>query len=255
MACPLWRNEIDAYVDGSLPRVRARDFEAHLGDCASCSADALARMQWKRALQLAGRRFAPSAELRRQVLESLAPKREPRRNWIWLVGWAASAIAIAVLLVVGYRGRASQRNSLLSEAADLHVSTLASSAPLDVLSSDRHTVKPWFAGKLPFTFQVPALEGTGFTLLGGRVVYLAHSPSAQLLFQVRKHRISLFVLQDQPPEVRGLSGADAIARQEQFTIDTWSDAGLRYILVTDASRDDVRELSRLLKAAAKGRGS
>ncbi|HEV2388612.1 MAG TPA: anti-sigma factor [Candidatus Acidoferrales bacterium] len=255
MACTLWHKEIDAYVDGGLAQERARKFEAHLEGCASCSADVLARMKWKRATKLAGRRYAPTAEFRRRVVESLTPKPERRPNWNWLAGWAVSAVAIVLLLVFSYRGRVPGGNSALSEVTDLHVSALASAAPLDVTSSDKHTVKPWFAGRLPFTFQLPALEGTGFTLLGGRVVYLEHSPAAQLIFQVRKHRISLFILQDRPPASRGLQAAQAIVEQEQFTIDTWSDAGLRYFLITDASRDDIRQLSGLLRAAAQANGS
>ena len=75
--------------------------------------------------------------------------------------------------------------------ADLHVSDLASANPYDVVSSDRHTVKPWFQGKIPFAFNLPEFAGTEFTLLGGRLVYLHQQPAAQLVVGVGKHRISV----------------------------------------------------------------
>ena len=164
-------------------------------------------------------------------------------------GLAAAAVAaVLVLSAIGFFRQHAQREQALSELADLHVSTLASANPVDVVSTDRHTVKPWFAGKLPFTFNLPELENTRFKLAGGRMAYFHQSPGAQLIFDVRKHQISAFIFED-TPATRGVSAGSATANKLAFNIQTWSQNGLRYYLVSDASPDDLRELSELLKAS------
>jgi anti-sigma factor RsiW len=121
--------------------------------------------------------------------------------------------------------------------ADLHVTTLASANPVDVISSDRHTVKPWFQGRLPFSFNLPDLAGTPFQLIGGRVAWLRQNPGAHLLFQIREHRISAFIFQERPEW--GRAGA------APFPCDSWTQGGLRYFLIGDANPSDLRQL-RLL---------
>ena len=95
-----------------------------------------------------------------------------------------------------YVGTRSGRDQVFSEIADLHVATLASSSPVDVISTDRHTVKPWFQGKIPFAFDLPELQNSEFSLLGGRMTYLDQTPGAHLIYDVRKHHISVFVFQE-----------------------------------------------------------
>ncbi len=173
-----------------------RTINAHVRSCPSCSADALARVQMKRAIQAAGRRYTPSAEFRKRMQQKIASK--PRRSLG--LGWALAAAA-TVILVVGtltsaYLGTGSGRDQVFSEIADLHVATLASSSPVDVISTDRHTVKPWFQGKIPFAFNLPELQNTEFSLLGGRMTYLEQTPGAHLIYDVRKHHISVFVFQE-----------------------------------------------------------
>jgi len=144
MVCESWKTKLDTYLDGELPEQEMRTFDAHVRICHSCSADALTRVQMKRTIQRAGRRFTPGAEFRKRVLHSIAPK--PRRSV--LPGWVFAATA-AIVLVVGtltltYVRTRVGRDQVYSEIADLHVATLASSSPVDVISTDRHTVKPWF---------------------------------------------------------------------------------------------------------------
>ena len=164
-----------------------------------------------------------------------------------MVGVSALLLAVMGLALVHRQQERLVAEHLLSEVADLHVATLASSSPVDVVSSDRHTVKPWFQGKIPFSFNLPELGGSDFTLVGGRMAYLRQAPGAELIFQVRKHQISVFIFQEQALH----DGLSLWNRPSQltFSLDTWAQGGLRYIVVGDASEGDVAALSRLLKAA------
>ena len=158
MVCESWKAKLDTYLDAEVPEEEMHSFDAHVGSCPSCSADALARVQMKRAIHVAGRRYTPSAEFRKQMQQKIVAK--PRRSFA--LGWTFAAAAVAVI-VVGtltslYVGTRSGRDQVFSEIADLHVETLASSSPVDVISTDRHTVKPWFQGKIPFAFNLPELQ-------------------------------------------------------------------------------------------------
>jgi len=164
----------------------------------------------------------------------------------------AIATAAVVLLVasVFLWSRYAEQKRALTEFADLHVSTLASAHPVDVVSTDRHTVKPWFAGKLPFTFSLPDLQNSPFQLAGGRVAYLGQSPGAQLLFQLRQHYLSAFILQDRSRTVPVGVGRKT-AHTLNFNVESWAEGGLRYTVVSDASPGDVHQLAELLRQAAR----
>jgi anti-sigma factor RsiW len=251
MVCESWKEKLDTYLDGGVPEEEMRSFDAHLRNCPSCSADALTRLQMKRAIQVAGRRFTPSAEFRKRVQQSIAPN--PRRGY--RAGWIFAAAA-AVLLAIGtltsaYLGTRSGTDRIFSEIADLHVATLASSSPVDVVSTDRHTVKPWFQGKIPFAFNLPELHDSEFSLLGGRMTYLDQAPGAHLIYDLRKHHISVFVFQERSLKLPASLGEDLVSpRNLPFNMETWTQSGLRYFVIGDASAADIDRLLKLFKAAS-----
>ena len=250
MACEPWLSQLDTYLDGELPADQMRTLDAHLRACPSCSADALARVQMKRAIKTAGLRYAPSAELRSRLQKSMGSA-TPRRRWS--IGWQLATAALAIVLVAGlstaYWGKqALGQQQMYSELADLHVATLASTNPVDVVSTDRHTVKPWFQGKIPFTFNLPELQNTEFTLVGGRVTYLGQVPGAHLIYQIRKHQISVFIF---PEDMVQLNDTSDVSKERTFNVDTWTQGSLRYIVLGDVAAEDIRNLSTLLKNAAK----
>jgi anti-sigma factor RsiW len=250
MNCEQARAELDTYLDGELASDRTRDLENHVRACPECAGEVLRRVQWKRQVRSAGKLYAPTAEFRERITRQLQVA--PKRSWRW--SWAL-ATAVALLLAVGgftlvrLNQERLQGEQVLSEVADLHIGTLASASPVDVVSSDRHTVKPWFQGKIPFTFNVPELNGSEFSLVGGRVAYLRQAPGAELIFQIRKHQISVFIFQERAVGQR-FGAANGPSRDVTFNIDTWVQGGLRYFVVGDASSVDIATLSRLLKAAA-----
>lgn len=257
MSCEQWRGKLDAFVDGELDAAEARVVGEHMRTCSACAADALERVQMKRALQMAGKRYTASAELRNRVAKSLASKSlvtKPRRRFSYWQILAAPAVLLLILSLATkfyMRRENAQRLRVYSELADLHVTALASATPVDVISTDRHTVKPWFQGKIPFSFNLPELQGSQFTLLGGRVTYFEQTPGAHLIYQVRKHQISVFIFQDRAFEGRDepASLPAGFAHALSFNVENWSQNGLRYFVVGDASADDIQALSKLLRDA------
>jgi anti-sigma factor RsiW len=250
MACDQWGGKLDLYLDDELPESQTSALDVHLRGCTSCAADALQRVQLKRAVRSAGKQFSPTPEFRRKIQQQISDAAHPARRWFWLPQLGLAAAFAAVLFIAGF-GLMHRlwRNQAFSEVADLHVATLASQNPFDVSGPDRHTVKPWFAGKLPFTFNLPQLQNSNFQLLGARLAYLDQEPGAELVYQTGKHRISVFIFQDRGRLTR-VGSLGQPERRVSFTVETWSDAGLRYVVIGDAGAADIHTLSDMMKTAA-----
>lgn len=261
MACEQWREKADLCADGELAPAEEAALRAHLNTCAGCAVEVLDRVQLKRSVQTAGKRYEPSADLRARIAGTIAGTIAPRAattvsrqapsaiRWGWRIVFVPAIVmlifALALNFYVGREGAARQR--VYSELADLHVATLASSTPVDVISSDKHTVKPWFQGKIPFTFNLPELQGSEFTLIGGRVTYLEQTAGAHLIYQVRKHQISVFIFPEHALQIQSLPTGSVNALS--FNTESWAQNGLRYFVIGDASADDIRALSALLRDA------
>jgi anti-sigma factor RsiW len=246
MTCE-WRDKIGAYLDNELSQADDLAMSRHLRTCQDCAMAALGSRKLKVSIKrAAGGTFVPSPEFRSRIGKAIAPRSRSLPSW--LPGFALAATAIIVVAVgVGLLLRPRQHD-VFAEITDLHVSTLASANPVDVISTDRHTVKPWFQGKLPFTFDLPELQNSEFHLIGGRMAYVAQGPGAQLLFGVRKHQISAFVFQERG-SFAGLGAASKTSQNLAFNLETWTDRGLRYVVISDASATDVLALAKLLRSA------
>jgi anti-sigma factor RsiW len=230
------------YADAELSAERAAALDEHLQTCPACVARVAQAMQMKRAVGAAGLRYEPSPEFRARVRQSIGPKR--RSLWIPALAFAAMILLVSAVGLRVLTAR-SESTQLAAEVVDRHVSALASANPVEVVSTDRHTVKPWFQGKLPFTFNLPELAGSPYILEGGRLTFLNQSPGAQLIYDLRKHHISVFIFQD-----RDMHSFAVPKQSSAFTVETWNRAGLRYFAVGDVSRDDLRDLVDRLKSAA-----
>lgn len=249
MTCE-WGAKLDRYLDSELSAVEAKEMEAHLRTCPACAAGALSRLQMKRMNQSAGQRFVPRMEFRRKIEHRVSLKQPSR----WVARWGpASALAAAmaaILISAAVWVQYSRGDQAAGELADLHVSALASANPVDVVSSDRHAVKPWFQGKLPFTFNLPELQNSPFTLIGGRLTYFQQNPGAQLLFEIRKHQISVFIFQNRA-ELSRLNSGSSLRGKLAFSSESWTEGGLRYFVVGDASPSDIHDLCERLQHAAR----
>jgi anti-sigma factor RsiW len=204
---------LSALADGELSREQLSDAQAHLSKCSACTTQALAQSLLKTATKKAGSRYTPSAALADRMAAMLKDhSASTRRVAAGINGSRASlsliAAAAAILLAVSVAGTAlwsrhhsqaaiasSNQAALETEMLDQHIATLAGNSPPQVLSSDRHTVKPWFQGKLPFSFNLPENLPADTKLEGANLTYIHGQPAALLLYSIGKHRVSVFVTQ------------------------------------------------------------
>jgi anti-sigma factor RsiW len=249
MTCETWQTKLDAYADAELPPDTMRSMAEHLSGCPMCTAEIVQIMQLKRVTATVGKRYTPAPELRARVRRQI-PDKPAHAAWQWALGLALAAVVVIGLgLVIVLPSRTAARDRLISGVVDRHITALASASPVDVISSDRHTVKPWFAGKLAFTFNLPELAGSPFTLAGGRMVFVDGEPGAHLLYDIRKHHESVLIFQDRGDFARLLPSSEKAWRSRAFNVETWSAGGLRFFAISDAGPEDVSALAELLKRA------
>jgi anti-sigma factor RsiW len=238
------RKALTAYLDGELAADQERSLQEHLRSCPDCVAEVAAMVSMRRALKPAASRFTPKPEFRRKVQEQIASKGRVQMRWMWPA--ALATLALIVLAVVWTR-QSTLRNQTFREVADLHVSDLASANPYDIVSSDRHTVKPWFQGKIPFAFNLPEFAGTDFALLGGRLVYLNQQPAAQITVGAGRHKISILIVQENSSMGSVLPLSGGVAVRDSFNVETWQKNGLRFYVIGDAEQGAIHHLAQALQ--------
>jgi anti-sigma factor RsiW len=197
-------------------------------------------------VRVAAKRFSAPPELYATVQRQMRPEKGSGLSVKPWLKWSAFAASAALLAVVAFAllSHPSTSNATVAQLIDQHITMLASTNPVDVISSDKHTVKPWFQGKLPFTFNPPELAaGSPFTLIGGKLVYAQNAPGAELVYQVRQHKMSVFIFQ-----ARDVHGEPSAGNQT-FAVNGWQQGGLQYYIVTDAAREDADRLRALLQDA------
>lgn len=246
MSCAQDRDRLAAYLDGEVAEAEAKSLQQHILTCPGCAAEIAAMVSLRRAMKPAASRFTPSAAFRQKVQAQIASRRSTGMRWLWPV--AAAALAV-MILALGWARQSTLRNETFREVADLHISDLASSNPYDVVSSDRHTVKPWFQGKIPFAFNLPEFAGTEFALLGGRMVYLHQQPAAQVVVGARQHKISVLILQESSLSGTAFPLSNGAALRDSFNVETWQDHGLRFFVIGDADKAAIQQLAQSLRNA------
>jgi anti-sigma factor RsiW len=181
----------------------------------------------------------------------------PGNTWRYAsLGWAAAAailiLSVSILLVqrVAQQGKvvSAERAALVTEVSDQHIATLAANLPPQVLSTDRHTVKPWFQGKLPFSFNLPESLPRDTTLEGANLSYLHGNPVAQLLYSIGKHRVSVFVTQN----AGATDAGEMKAEHSGFHVSAVSAGDLRIVAVSDVDPSRLADLIRVITRAQTG---
>jgi anti-sigma factor RsiW len=259
MSCDNKGSLIHALADGELDLVHASEVEAHIAQCANCATSYAGIMAMKQRLGLPGLRMRAPAALAQRIeqllpapalIEAALPRaanaamawpatNEPRRRKSWVLrmqgafAGAAGTLAIAASLAL-FVMRADSGNEIARGLVDSHLRSLAGEHLFDVQSTDQHTVKPWFAGKLDITPPVPDLALKGFTLVGGRLDYIGGRVAAVVVYRRRSHVINLYVLpgNDLAPSRIELRG---------YFLHHWTKEGLTFWAVSDLAETELAE--------------
>jgi len=237
-----WRDKVALYVDNELDAPAQEQFAAHLSSCTECPEAVLEQTALKRAVRLAGRNFSAPPELHASIYRSLHPHTATSPWWKWILA-PLCAILLATVGILLWP-RSSGQDPMIAGLVDQHITMLASEHPVDVLDSDNHQVKPWFQGRVPFTFNLPVVKDSPFTLVGGKVIVAGQNPGAEVVYTIRQHKISVFVFQ-----ARDAAGRPGSNHDQSFTVSGWRQGGLQFYLVTDANKEDAGKLVTMFQQA------
>jgi anti-sigma factor RsiW len=242
--------QVDACLDGELAESDAAELEAHLAGCTSCERFRAGRLALRSAITAEMPRLEAPAALRARVQDALRKEvglGRPRRSvmpaaWRWL----ALAASLAVVAVGGWRlGSARAASDILAdEVLASHVRALMPGHLSDVASSDQHTVKPWFDGKLDFSPPVHDFAGRGYPLLGGRLDYLNGRPVAALVYGRRQHIVSVFLWPGDRPE----RVAPPLTRRGYHVLH-WATPDFTYWVASDIGPSELTEFGAMLRLA------
>jgi len=262
---------LNALADGELSEGQLASTNQHLAGCPSCTSNALYQCLLKSATAKAGQRYTPPAHLQEQLARlgsqtdsrsqtsNLGTASIPSSQSMWgfgLLGWATAAVLLVASVTITLVQRTNQRAemasaehaALVTEVFDQHIATLANNMPLQVVSTDRHTVKPWFQGKIPFSFNLPQNLPSDTTLDGANLTYMHNQPVAQLLYSIGRHRASVFLRQR-------LDAAEANqlpTERSGFHVMGFGTNDLEAVAVSDVDPVRLDELVRAIRHAQTG---
>jgi anti-sigma factor (TIGR02949 family) len=265
MTCDEAEILLHALIDGELDAGHARDVEAHVATCPTCAEELKAVRAMRAAIAQANLKEAAPAQLRSRIEAALAVPATrvaaPRQSWLapWRASWrtffggftigTALSAAVATSLVIAVV-RNDQNQQIASDVVSAHLRSLQAGHLTDVETSDQHTVKPWFNGKLDVAPPVIDLTAQGFTLIGGRLDYINGQPVASIVYRRRKHVINLFVGEPLGAAVRGVKDESV----QGFNIRHWREAGLDLWAVSDIDAGELDEFGQKFTAALHAPG-
>jgi len=254
MDCRECRALMGPYIDGEIAADEKAAFERHLETCGDCRASLASARRLSAAVRSRAERFAAPAHLHARILGEI--DRAPRRSfWGDLrmlgAGWNPVALAASLLLAVvgtaaitgSHFGVADHEAALTREVVAGQIRSLMAQHLTDVASSDQHTVKPWFNGKLDFSPPVVDLATAGFPLVGARLDYVAHRPVAALVYRRREHVINLFIWPEAGEKPLRLDS------QQGYNVAYYKSGGMEYWAVSDLGQAELEEfVARLMTA-------
>ncbi len=252
MTCDEAEILLHALIDGELDAGHSAEVEAHIAGCAACAASLAAYRRMQQDIKTADLRYSAPPDLRRRIEASLPrPQATSRRSLLKglamgsAMGATLSALAATGIVAIALRSDDEQR--VMSEIVSAHLRSLQAGHLTDVISTDQHTVKPWFNGRLDVAPPVIDLTALGFTLIGGRLDYVDARPIGAVVYRRRQHVINLFVAQTASMEHRA-AGTETV---QGYNIRTWSDRGLKFWAVSDIGADELDEFSDKFEAAMR----
>lgn len=249
MSCTSAENLLEAYLDNELDAIQKAEVAAHLESCPSCatSIDRLSKLS--AAIRQPALYYQVPPYLEARVLAALREDVRPevrQRSAFW--NWAALAACLVLAAALSWtflslRARNSNREIVAQQVVSSHIRSLLGSHLLDVPSTDQHTVKPWFAGKLDFAPDVKDLAGQGFRLIGGRLDYVDGRPVAALVFQHRLHMVNLFVW----PSPQDAAKPESIPTRNGYNVVHWNANRMTYWAVADIPVAELEQFAQLYR--------
>jgi len=247
--CIRVRQMLDAYMDRELDRATTAEIDAHLSSCDACTALQGDRAALSTHIRSAAPYFHAPEALRPAIVTALArvERERPRRAaGAW---WRTAAFAVSIAIVSAalgfWLGRLPTDHPVREELVARHVDSLRADRELtEIASSDRHVVKPWFAGRVGFAPTVRDLSDQGYALIGARLDHLADRQASAVVYKIRNHYINLFAW----PAARTRPEAIETATVRGFAMATWSEGGLRFAAVSDVDARDLRRFAELASA-------
>ena len=249
MNCTDVRNLVHAYLDGELDLMRQMEIDDHLRQCQTCPPIYDSQRALQSALKDDGLYFSASPRLQRQVRASVRAAAAPARRRFWAfsapsIGLATAAALVLFTVIAGpMLSRRSRGDQIAQEVVSAHIRSLMVNHLTDVPSSDQHTVKPWFAGKLDVSPSVVDLQDDGFPLVGGRLDYVENRPVAALAYRRREHVINLFVW---PSSSTGATGETLDTRQG-YNVISWTSDHTNFWAVSDLNATELRQFGQLVR--------
>jgi anti-sigma factor RsiW len=247
---------VHALIDGELDAGHAREVEAHVASCPDCAAQLRDYRVMRQALAAPALRHQAPAALRARI-EGALPARAavvPSRRGL-LKGMAMGSVlsgALAASLVV-FVVRREEDQRILGDVVSAHLRSLQGDRLIDVQSSDQHTVKPWFNGRLDVAPPVIDLTAQGFTLIGGRLDYIDARPVAAIVYKRRAHVINLFVA-PVATQVAGPERRAAIDQVQGFNVWRWTRSDLGFWAASDINAEELQEFGEKFEAAVRSGG-
>lgn len=246
MTCNELKTYMDGYVDGELDLVRSMEVERHAEACDRCTAEIRGLKALRTSMQSPSMRFHAPEHLLARVRAGEREKATARVSWQFR--WAPLAYAVLLLLVFSgslllWRS-AAQRETLADQVVSNHVRSLMAAHLYDVESTDQHTVKPWFHGKLDFAPPVQDFAAEGYPLVGGRLDVLDGHPVAAIIYQRRQHPINYFVW---PASGSGNSRPRNLT-ENGYNLIHWKSDGMEHWVISDLNDNELRVLAQLLQA-------
>jgi len=245
VSCEHSHTVLHGYLDGELDAARASEFERHLESCPECLAALEAQETLRSALQRAQLYEAAPVALRRKIRASLPAAVPDAFGLRWAsMRWIALAVTAFLVAFVGWRMASNfneKKQYQAAEMIDAHLRSLQSGHLTDVTSTDQHTVKPWFDGKLDFSPPVRDFANDGFPLQGGRLDVLHGRTIAALVYGRRKHVVNVFVWPTSERDVAPGSGS-----QLGYQWVDWRKGGMEFCAISDTSTTDLDQLQRLI---------
>jgi anti-sigma factor RsiW len=247
MNCEKNHELIGPYVDGELDLSAALDVESHLEHCTACQEAHRQLRSLRSAISTRAPYYKAPGQFMEQVRSKLnLTQQTPIRRTSFLRYFAAAAALILIASITSVLLWQNHKSTdvLSRELVAAHVRSTLADHLLDVVSSDQHTVKPWFTGKLDFSPLVLDFADDGFKLEGGRLDYIAGRPVAALIYRHKRHAINCFVWPADQPE-----SVIASTSSQGYMLTHFDHKNLTWHLVSDASAETVEQLANLIRAA------